>query len=56
MLICSCAHDRFLAFEYVPSLDNVREDHSIQVADMRGGVDVEDWRSNIVRLLRRWLG
>lgn len=56
MLVRSGTHDRLLPSKHVPALDNVREDHSIQVANMRGGVDIEDWCGNVVRLLGRWLG
>jgi hypothetical protein len=52
MLVCSCAHDRFLSSKYAPTFDDVRKDHGIQVSDMRGGVHVEDGRGDVEWLLR----
>jgi hypothetical protein len=37
----------------MPPLYDVREDHGIQVADMRGSIDIEYWRGDVVGLLRR---
>lgn len=56
MFICSCTQDRLLSLEYMPALDNVRKDHSIQMADMGGGIDIEYRRGDVVRLLGRCLG
>ncbi len=36
MLICSRAEDRLLAQQNLPSLEDVREHHRIEMADMRG--------------------
>jgi hypothetical protein len=51
VFVCSCAHNCALPFEHVPTLYNVRKDHSVQVADMRGGIDVEDGRGDVVWFL-----
>jgi hypothetical protein len=40
----------------MPTLDDVRKDHSIQVADMRGSIDVEYRCGDVVWLLDRRLG
>jgi hypothetical protein len=43
------------AFQDLPPLDDVREDHSIQVADMGGSIDVEYRCRDVVRFLGSWL-
>jgi hypothetical protein len=37
----------------MPPLDDVRKDHGIQVADMRGSIDIEDWCGDVVGLRGR---
>jgi hypothetical protein len=55
MLICSRTEQRILSFQYMPSLDDVRKDHCVQVAHMRGSIDIEYRGGDVVRLLGRWL-
>lgn len=52
MLVCSRAQYRLLSPEDAPSFYDVREDHSIQVSNMRGSVHVKDGRCDVVWLLR----
>lgn len=40
----------------MPALYHIRKDHGIQVADMRGGIDIEYRRGDVVRLLNGCLG
>jgi hypothetical protein len=56
MLICARQQQRFPPFQDLPPLDDVRKDHSIQVADMRGSIDVEYRRGDVVWFLGRRLG
>ena len=35
----------------MPSLDNIREDHGVEMTDMRGSIDIENWRSDVVGFL-----
>ena len=51
MFICSCAKESLLSLEDMPALDDIRKDHSIQVTDMRGSIDIEYRRGNVVRFL-----
>jgi hypothetical protein len=44
-----------LSFQDLPPLDDVREDHGIQVADMRGSIDIENRRGDVVGFLGSWL-
>jgi hypothetical protein len=37
----------------MPPLYDVRKDHGIQVADMRGSIDIENWCGDVVGLLGR---
>lgn len=40
----------------MPALDDIRQDHGIQVTDMRGSIDVEYRRGNVVWFLDWRLG
>jgi hypothetical protein len=51
MFICPSTEQCCLSFEHVPPFDDVREDHGIQVADMRGSIDIEYWCGDVVGLL-----
>lgn len=41
----------FLTFHHMPPLLNVRKDHSVQMANMRGSIDIENRRGYVVGLL-----
>lgn len=56
VLIGTRAQKSFLALQFMPTLNNVRKDHGIQVADMRGSIDIEYRRRNVVGFLDRCLG
>lgn len=51
MLICPCTKQRLLALQYMPSLDNIREDHSVEMTDMRGSINIENRRGDVVGFL-----
>lgn len=51
MLVCASQQQRIPSLQELPPLEYVRKYHGIQVADMRGSIDVEYWRRDIVRFL-----
>ena len=55
VLICTRAQKCFLAFQFMPTLNNVRKDHGIQVADMRRSIDIEYGCRDVVGFLDRRL-
>jgi hypothetical protein len=56
MLVGACQEQGILSFENMPPLYNVRQDHGIEMADMRGSIDVEYRRRDVVRFLGCLLG
>lgn len=56
MLIRSCEKHRLFSFKYLPSLHYIRKDHCIEMSHVRGGIDVEYRRRDIVGFFRNLLG
>ena len=44
MLICTCREEDIVTLEAVIPSHRVAEDRSVEVADVRLSIDIEDWR------------
>jgi len=56
MFIRASTKQCLFAFQDMPSLVDIREDHGIQVANMRSGIDIEYRRGDVIRFFGGRLG
>lgn len=56
MFICPRTQNSVLSLKYMPTLDYIGKNHGIQVANMRGSIDIEYRCGDVVRFLNRGLG